>query len=79
MLRELLLVPLQGLFERDAGAQPFERHGRLRGERLHHRELLVREDPRLVEGRHRDHGSDPILDEQRDERSALRADRGGEA
>ena len=79
LLRELLLVPLQRLFERDAGAQPFERDGRLRGQRLHHRELLVREDPGLVEGRDRDHGRHAILHEQRDEGRALRADGVGEA
>ena len=49
LLRELLLVPLQRLLERDTGAQPLERDGRLGSERLHHREVLAREDPRLVE------------------------------
>ena len=74
LLRELLLVPLQRLLERDAGAQPLERDGRLGGERLHHREIVGREDPRLVERRDRDHRGHPFLDEQRDERGALRSD-----
>ena len=78
LLRELLLVPLQRLLERDAGAQPLERDGRLGGERLHHREVLVREDPGLVERRDRDHRGHPLLDEQRDERGALRSDGVGE-
>jgi hypothetical protein len=71
LLRELLLVPLQRLLERDARAQPFECDGRFRGERLHHREILAREDPRLVEGCDGDHRRHPILDEQRNERGAL--------
>ena len=74
LLRELLLVPLQRLLERDAGAQPLERDGRLGGERLHHREIVGREDPRLVERRDRDHRGHPLLDEQRHERGALRSD-----
>jgi hypothetical protein len=70
---------LQRLLEREARPQPLERDGRLRGERLHHREILVREDPRLVERRNRDHRGHPLLYEQRDERGALRSHRGDEA
>ena len=79
LLRELLLVSLQRLFERNARPQPFERDGRLRGERLHHLEILAREDARLVERRHRDHRRHAILDEKRNERRALGADRTHEA
>ena len=79
LLRELLLVSLQRLFERNARAQPFERDGRLRGERLHHLEILAREDAGLVERRDRDHRRHAILDEKRNERRALCADRTHEA
>ena len=74
LLRKLLLVPLQGLLERDPGAQALECDGRLGGERLQHRQVLAREDARLVERRNGDHGSHPLLDEERDERGALRSD-----
>ncbi len=78
LLRELLLVPLQGLLERDTRAQTLECHGRLGGERLHHREVLGREDARLVERRDGDHGGHALLDEEWDERGALRSDGIGE-
>ena len=78
LLRELLLVPLQGLLQRDPATQTLEGHGRFGGERLHHREVLAREDPRLVERRDRDHGGHPVLDEKWNERGALRSDGVGE-
>jgi hypothetical protein len=64
----------QRLLERDARAQLLERDGRLRGERLHHREILVREDSRFVERRDRDHGGHSLLHQERDEGGALGAD-----
>ena len=79
LLRELLLVLLQGLLEGDPGAKPLERDGRLRGERLHHLEVLAREDAGLVEGRDRDHSRHAVFDEQRDERRALCSDGRDEA
>ena len=78
LLGQPLFVLAQRLLERDARPQPLERDGGLRGERLHHRELVVREDARLVERRNRDHGDHALLDEERDEGGALRSDGVGE-
>ena len=78
LLRQLLLVSLQGLFERNARAQPLESGGRLRGERLHHRQVLVREDPGLLESRDGDHRNHALGDEQWDEGGALRSDGRGQ-
>jgi hypothetical protein len=77
-LLELFLVRLHRLLERDTGAQPLERDGRLRSERLHHGHVVSAEDPPLVQRRDGDNGRHALLHEQRDERGALRADGGRE-
>ena len=66
-------LPGQSLLEREARPEPLERDGGLGGERLHHRQVLVREHPCLVERGDRDHGCHALLNEERDEGGALRA------
>ena len=72
------VLALQRLCERERRPRPLESHRRLRGERLHHCEVLGREGAVLVGRGHRDDGDHAATADQRHEGSALRAGLGHE-